>query len=119
MSKYLDVFVDIEDLVDDFGYFPLEYLDLEIKEDKENNNTYIKISFKLDLYKDIFNEVIRGKIVIDNLKSLWNSGEKDGVKFEELIVEQLWNNVLKLKEIFPEKNKIKIKEIYNIKDYNG
>ena len=90
VSKYLNIFVDIEDLSNDFEYFPLEYLDLEIKE--ENCKTFIKISFKLKLYEDIYNDSIKELIEIENLKSLWNSYKRDGIKFEELIVEQLWNN---------------------------
>ena len=42
---------------------------------------------------------------------------KDGIEFEVLIIEQIWNNTLNYL-IIPENNKIKIKEIYHLKDNN-
>ena len=48
------------------------------------------------------------------------SAGKDGIDFEDLIVEQLWNNTFDFIN-FPENNKLKVKEIYalknNINDY--
>ena len=122
LSKYINYKIDIKELKEDFEFFPFEFLDIEIN--NENNIIFIKTSFKLDIYKEVFNEEIKGLLMIDNIKSSFNldKGEdinkfKDGIKFEEIIIEQLWNNTLNLID-FPEKNKIKIKEIFCIKDYS-
>ena len=122
LSKYINYNIDIKELNEDFEFFPFEFLDIEIK--NENNIIFIKTSFKLDIYKEVFNEEIKGLLAIDNIKSSFNldKGEdinkfKDGIKFEEIIVEQLWNNTLNFIN-FPEKNKIKIKEVFSIKDYS-
>ena len=68
---------------------------------------------------------MKGLLNIDNIKSTFNlnkNGEnkdqKDVVQLEDIIVEQLWNNSLGLYE-YPEKNKIRINDIYSIKSYNG
>ena len=123
LSKYLNIFVNIKDLEKDFKYFPFEYLHLTIKNEKNDN--FIKISFKLNIYKEVFLEIIKGLLKIDNIKSTFNlnkndenKDQKDGMQFEDIIVEQLWNNSLGLYE-YPEKNKIRINDIYSIKSYNG
>ena len=119
LSKYLNFYSDIRDLAFDFEYFPLEFLNVEEK--KESNKTLIKVSFYLDIYKEVFDEYIKGLLKIDNIKSTFNLNNnkgKDGIQFEEIIVEQLWNNTLGL-ENFPEKNKIKVNDIFSIKYYDG
>lgn len=123
LSKYLNNFSDIRNLEDEFQYFPLEFLNVEIK--NEDNTILIKISFKLFIYKEVFDEVIKGLLNIENIRSnlsLKNIEEgkiyKDGIEFEDIIVEQLWNNVLGL-EFFSEKNKLIINDIYSLRFYDG
>jgi len=121
-SKYLNYYSFINDFVNEFEYLPLEFLVIEKR--NENNKIEIKLSFKLEIYKEVFDESIKGLLKIVNIKStfiLKNDEEyynKDGIEFEDIIVEQLWNNVLEL-ENFSEKNKIKVYDIYSIKSYNG
>ena len=121
LSKYLNIFVNITQLKRDFEYFPFEFLNLE---NDEKNEHLIKISFKLLIYKGVFLESIKGLLKIDNIKSTFNlnkndnDNQKDGVQFEDIIVEQLWNNSLGLYE-YPEKNKIRVIDIFSIKNYNG
>ena len=107
---------------EDFEHLPFEYLTLKKDEVKKN---YIKISFQLNLYKEVFLESIKGLLKIDNIKSNFNlesnddnTTQKDGIQFEDIIVEQIWNNTLGLYE-FPEKNKIRINDIFSIKSYVG
>ena len=125
LSKYLDVISPIDNLADDFEYLPLEFLSIEIKTEKKN--ILIKLSFKLDIYKEVFDESIKGLLKIDNIKNTFyldkdnivkDSKGKYGVQFEDLIVEQLWNNLFDFIN-FPDKNKIKVKDIFGIKNYNG
>ena len=73
----------------------------------------------------MFLESIKGLLKIDNIKSNFNlelnddnTTQKDGIQFEDIIVEQIWNNTLGLYE-FPEKNKIRINDIFSIKSYVG
>lgn len=123
LSKYLNIFTDINDIKkEDFEHLPFEYLTLKKDEVKKN---YIKISFQLNLYKEVFLESIKGLLKIDNIKSNFNlesnddnTTQKDGIQFEDIIVEQIWNNTLGLYE-FPEKNKIRINDIFSIKSYVG
>ena len=118
LSKYLNIFINIENLKRDFEYFPFEFLNLE------RNKNSVKISFKLQIYKEVFQESIKGLLKIDNIRSNFNlnkndeDNQKDGVQFEEIIVEQLWNNSLKLYE-YPEKNRIRVNDIFSIKSYNS
>ena len=120
LSKYLNCKINIIDLKDDFHILPLQFLSLE---EKEKGNKYIKIDFILKIYKDMFNETISGKLKIDNIKLSFNLDKyegdrkgKDGTQFEDLIVEQLWNNQFQF-ITFPENNKIKVIEIYQIQNY--
>lgn len=57
----------------------------------------IKFSFNLDIYQKIFDDSIKGLLRIDNLKTnniLFNKEDygKNGIEFEDIIIEQLWNN---------------------------
>ena len=57
---------------------------------------------------------------IDNLKNekilfTDENSLKDGINFEHLIVEQLWNNTFDCLT-FPENNKLKVKEIFELKN---
>ena len=57
---------------------------------------------------------------LDTLKTkidLFNNGDfgKDGIEFEDIIVEQLWNNTIDFLE-FPESNKLKVNDIYELKN---
>jgi len=124
LSKYLNANINIIDLKDDFHILPLQFLTLKEKEkEKENGDKYIKFDFILKIYKEIFNETIRGKLKIENIKLSFNLNKyeeenkgKDGIQFEDIIVEQLWNNNFKF-ITFPENNKIKVREIYQIQYY--
>ena len=117
LSKYLNIFVNIDELKRDFECFPFEFLNLERKEN------LVEISFKLLIYKEVFLESIKGLLEIDNIKSTFNlkkndkDNQKDGVQFEEIITEQLWNNCLNLYD-YPEKNKIRVNDIFSLKSYN-
>ena len=98
----------------------MHFLEIEIK--KENENILIKFQFKLNIYKDIFNKSIKGLLKIENIKSsfILNKGEENrgkfGINFEDIIIEQLWNNQFNYLQ-FPDNNKIKINNtIYSIKD---
>ena len=120
VSKYLSTFINIKDLKHKFEYFPLELLSIEIKKDEEN--ILIKFEFKLDIYKDVFFEEIKGLLKIENIKLLFilNQQEekirgKNGIDFEDIIIEQFWNNTFNY-IYFTDKNKIKIDSIYSLKD---
>ena len=124
LSKYLNFYSDIRNAENEFENFPLEFLTLDIK--KENDKIYFIISFKLNIYKEVFSESIKGILKIDNIRSNIildknnNNNEvsknKDGIQFEEIIIEQLWNNQLGLDNI-PENNKIIVNDIYSIKSF--
>ena len=122
LSKYLNFYSDIRNAENEFENFPLEFLNLEIK--KENDKIYFKISFNLNIYKEVFSESIKGLLKIDNIKSNIIldknhnkvSRNKDVIQFEEIIIEQLWNNQLGLDNI-PEYNKIIVNDIYSIKSF--
>ena len=120
LSKYLDSYINIVDLENEFENLPLHFLAIEIR--KENEDIFIKFEFKLNIYEDIFNKSIKGLLKIENIKScfLLNKDEdnrgKFGINFEDIIIEQLWNNQFNCIQ-FPDKNKIKINNsIYSIKD---
>ena len=51
LNKYLDTYINIDDLKNEFENLPLHFLEIEIK--KENENILIKFQFKLNIYKDI------------------------------------------------------------------
>ena len=122
MSKYLNFYSDLRNAENDFENFPLEFLTLKIK--NENNKIYFMISFKLNIYKEAFNEYIKYLLNIDNIKSNIIldknydevSPNKNNIQLEEIIIEQLWNNQLGLDNI-PENNKIIINDIYSIKSF--
>jgi len=122
LSKFLNFYSDIMNAENDFENFPLEFLTLKIK--NENGKIYFIINFKLSIYKEIFNESIKGLLKIENIKSNIIldknydevSPKKDGIQFEEIIIEQLWNNQLCLDNI-PENNKIIVNDIFSIKSF--
>ena len=116
LSKYLDTYINLADLENEFENLSLEYLAIEIK--KEKDEKLIKLSFKLDIYKEIFDESIKGLLKIENIKLSFNLDREEenkgkfGINFEDIIIEQLWNNMFKFVN-FPKNNKIKINDIFN------
>ena len=116
LNKYLNTFTNINDLKNDFLLFPLEFLKLETK--KDNNNIFINFEFKLDLYKEIFENSIVGLLKIENIKLaniLKAEQGKNGIDFEDFIVELFWNNIFSFIQ-FPNNNRIYTENIYNLKD---
>ncbi len=76
----------------------------------------------MDIYKDVFFEEIKGLLKIENIKLLFilNQQEekirgKNGIDFEDIIIEQFWNNTFNY-IYFTDKNTIKIDSIYSLKD---
>jgi len=122
LSKFLNFYSDLRNAENDFENFPLEFLTLKIK--NENNKIYFMISFKLNIYKEAFSESIKILLNIDNIKSNIIldknydevSPNKNSIRLEEIIIEQLWNNQLGLDNI-PKNNKIIINDIYSIKSF--
>ena len=118
LNKYLDLKIKLEDFEEHIINLPFEVLSIENFLD-ENKDICIKYSFNSEIYKSIFDSLYKGLLKIDNLKSKMiifkeeNKG-KNGIDFEDLIVEQLWNNTIEYL-IFPENNKLKIDEIYKLK----
>jgi hypothetical protein len=81
----------------------------------------LNLSFNSEIYKTVFDSTINGLLKIDFLKTKSiifkedNKG-KNGIDFEDLIIEQLWNNSFKFLE-FPDNNKLLVEEIFDLK-YN-
>ena len=120
LNKYLNSDINIKNLKDYFGLLPIEFLTIKNKTDI-NNNRIIKLNFCLDAYRIVYEESIKGLLKIENLKakmilnSTDNNQGKNGIDFEDILVEQLWNNTFDFIK-FPEENKIKVKEIYELKN---
>jgi len=119
LSKYINVSVELIELKDEFLFIPFKYLTVEKNVDV-NENILLKFQFCLNIYKTVYKECIKGLLKADSLKTKMDLFqeeriEKDGIEFEDLIIEQIWNNTFNYL-IFPENNKIKIKEIYHLKD---
>ena len=121
LSKYIDSFIDIQYYKDEIVKLPLEYLTIEIKNKKKKNK--IKFTFNSEIYIDVFNEAIKGKLKLESLinKSIIfkdeNEKGKNGTDFEDIITEQLWNNTIEYIQ-FPENNKLKVYDIYDLKNYS-
>lgn len=124
LNKFKNTFINIEELKDEFTSIPFEFLVIEKNKDIDDN-TIIRFKFHLEEYQKLFDNSIKGLLKIDNLMNKMElfkdeSAGKDGIDFEDLIVEQLWNNTFDFIN-FPENNKLKVKEIYalknNINDY--
>lgn len=121
LSKYINTSVEIKDLKYEFLGLPFKYLTVEKNVDI-NGNILLQFQFGLNIYKTVYEECIKGLLKVESLKTKMNLFKeenvgKDGIEFEDLIIEQMWNNTFNF-FIFPENNKIKIKEIYHLKDNN-
>ena len=119
LSKYLNCEINIRELKDEFKNISFQYITLNKRYDI-NGNTLVKLSFNHEIYEAIFENSIKGLMKIDNLKTkinLFNGGDfgKGGIDFEDIIIEQLWNNTVDFL-IFPESNKLKVNAIYELKD---
>ena len=119
LSKYSSLYINVKELKGIFEFLPIEYIEIKTKKD-ENDEFIIKIEFKLEIYNTIFINSIKGLLKIEHLKNSKliigeNNKGKYGIELEEILVEQLWNNIFDYIN-FPETNKIKIKEIYHLKD---
>jgi len=121
LSKYIDSFIDIQYYKDEIVKLPLEYLTIEIKNEDRKNK--IKFTFNSEIYIDVFDEAIKGKLKLESLinKSIIfkdeNEKGKNGTDFEDIITEQLWNNTIEYIQ-FPENNKLKVYDIYELKNYS-
>lgn len=119
LNKYINSYINIEDIKDEFINMPFEFIKIDKKNDI-NNNILIKFQFNLKIYQKVFENSIKGLLKIDCLMNKMelfkdeNSG-KDGIEFEDLIVEQLWSNSLDFIN-FPENNKLRVREIYELKN---
>ena len=119
LNKYMDSFINLKDFEDEFIRLPLEYL--TIQKIRDDGMIKINLSFNSEIYKEVFDETIKGLLKIENLKTksiIFNDDEKkgkDGTDFEDLIVEQFWNNTFEYIQ-FPENNKLKVKNIYELKN---
>ena len=120
LNKYLNSEINLNNLKDYFGLLPFEFLIIESKADI-NNNIIIKLNFCLEAYRIVYEESIMGLLKIENLKTKMilnttdNNQGKNGIDYEDILVEQLWNNTFDFIK-FPEENKIKVKEIYELKN---
>lgn len=119
LSKYINTSINIAEIKNEFLNIPFQYLTIETKT-KINDEKLIKFNFNLDIYQKVFENSIKGLLKIENLKTkmdLYKDEKRgiDGVEFEDLIVEQLWNNTFDYIQ-FPENNKLKVKEIFELKD---
>ena len=120
LSKYMNSFISLKEFEDDIIRLPLEYLTIQKNRD-DNRIIKINLHFNSEIYKEVFDQIIKGLLKIESLKTksiIFNDEikGKDGTDFEDLIVEQLWNNTFEYIQ-FPEKNKLKVKDIYDLK-YN-
>jgi hypothetical protein len=98
----------------------LEYLTIDRYLVKDNN-ILLNLSFNSEIYKTVFDSTIRGLLKIDYLKTKTiifkeDNKEKNGIDFEDLIIEQFWNNSFNFL-FFPDNNKLIVEEIFNLK-YN-
>ena len=118
LNKYKDSFINIKELKGEFENLPLEFLSIHKKKD-EYDNILIKLEFNLEIYNNVFEDSIKGMLKIENIKEkIKLFGEdnmgKQGIDFEDIIVEQFWNNTFEYIN-FPANNKLKIYEIYQLK----
>jgi len=119
LNKYLNTPIELKELKNGFLDLPFEFLTIDKNVDIYEN-IFLKIQFELNIYRKAYEECIKGLLKIDSLKTKMNLFQeenmgKDGIEFEDLIIEQMWNNTFNYL-IFPENNKIKIKEIYRLKE---
>jgi len=96
LSKYMNSFINLEIIKDDLIKLPLEYLSIQ-KIIDESGNLKINLSFNSEIFNEVFDESIKGLLKIESLKTkiiLFNDEKKgkDGIDFEDLVLEQLWNN---------------------------
>jgi len=121
LSKIINTTINIKNFKDELINLPLEYLTIEKHLDEDYKNILLNLSFNSEIYKTVFDSTINGLLKIDFLKTKSiifkedNKG-KNGIDFEDLIIEQLWNNSFKFLE-FPDNNKLLVEEIFNLK-YN-
>ena len=120
LSKIINLSINIKNFKDELINLPLEYLTIERNLD-EDNNILLNFSFNTEIYKIVFNSTINGLLKIECLKTktIIFNGEnhvKNGIDFEDLIIEQLWNNSFDFL-FFPDNNKLIVEEIFNLK-YN-
>ena len=120
ISKYLKSEINIEELKDEFKNIPFQYITINKKINDIKGDILVNLAFSNEIYEDIFENSIKGLMKLDTLKTkidLFNNGDfgKDGIEFEDIIVEQLWNNTIDFLE-FPESNKLKVNDIYELKN---
>ena len=86
----------------------------------EDNNILLNLSFNSEIYKTVFDSTIRGLLKIDYLKTKTiifkeDNKERNGIDFEDLIIEQFWNNSFKFLD-FPNNNKLIVEDIFKLKN---
>ena len=119
LSKIINKTINIKNFKDELINLPLEYLTIERHLD-EDKNILLNLSFNTEIYKSVFDLTINGLLKIDCLKTKTiifkedNQG-KNGIDFEDLIIEQFWNNTFNFL-IFPDNNKLIVDEIFNLKN---
>ena len=119
LNKYIDMSIDLKIFEDEIITLPLEYLTVQKIIDEEKK-IYLKLSFNSEIYKIVYVDTIKSLLKIDNLmtnkKYIFNDDNKGkgGFDFEDIIVEQLWNNTFEFIN-FPPNNKIKVDNIYDLR----
>ena len=94
LSKYINIWINIKEIKDEFLNIPFQYLSIE-KKINIYDEKLIKFKFNLEIYQKVFENSLKELLKIDNLKTKKdlfkdeNNGS-DGIELEDLIVEQLW-----------------------------
>ena len=119
LSKYLNTSIELKELKDEFLGLPFKFLTFDKNVDI-NENILLKIQFDINIYRTVYEECIKGLLKIDSFNTKMDlfqeeNMRKDGIELKDLIIEQMWNNAFNYL-IFPKNNRIKIKEIYHLKE---
>ena len=119
LSKIINSNINIENFKDELINLPLEYLTID-RYLTEDNNILLNLSFNSEIYKTAFDSTIIGLLKIDYLKTKTiifkeDNKERNGIDFEDLIIEQFWNNSFKFLD-FPNNNKLIVEDIFKLKN---
>ena len=119
LSKIINSNINIENFKDELINLPLEYLTID-RYLTEDNNILLNLSFNSEIYKTAFDSTIIGLLKIDYLKTKTiifkeDNKEINGIDFEDLIIEQFWNNTFKFLD-FPDNNKLIVEDIFKLKN---
>jgi hypothetical protein len=119
LNKIINSTINIKNFKDELINLPLEYLTIDKYIDK-NNNILLNLSFNSEIYKTVFDSTIHGLLKIECLKAKTiifkeENKENNGIDFEDLIIEQFWNNTFEFIN-FPDNNKLIVEQIFNLKN---